>query len=242
MPSVLVLLPFRGGCEYRERALRWVAAQYAGQNPDWDLDVALHPHSIPWCKAMAVNPALQRASAEIVVVADADVWCQETAAAVEAVRAGAAWAVPHRGVFRLTEEGTGRLLDGEVEWGPLDQNAYLGTLGGGIVVARRETLLDCPLDPRFLGWGHEDECWGIALSALHGRPWRGKVPLVHLWHPPQQRLTRRKGSAPSMNLHRRYSAAVDDPDRIRRLLAEVADDSRSDDQHPLHDPPPLGVR
>jgi hypothetical protein len=187
-------------------------------------------------------PEIAAIEAEIVIVADADVWCEGLPDAVAAVKAGATWAIPHRGVFRLTRESTEQLLAGREPWElELEQSAYLGTMGGGFVVARRETLLDVPLDPRFIGWGQEDESWGIALSCLAGRPWRGKVPLVHLWHPAPPRLTRRRGSVEGMNLRRRYGAAIGDPALMRALIEEAKDVARNAAQPTGDDRQALGV-
>lgn len=98
-----------------------------------------------------------------------------------------------------------------------------GVPAGGILVARREALLEAPLDSRFVGWGQEDMAIGIAMRALFGRPWepRRPTPLVHLWHPPQERLTRKWGSLEGRSLVRRYERARRDPDQMRRLLEEI---------------------
>jgi hypothetical protein len=155
-------------------------------------------------------------------MADADVWTSGLKDAVDAVDAGAAWAVPHMNVHRLSLEGTNAVLGG-ARWRsqPLEQRPYPGVIGGGYVVARRETLLDCPLDPRFVGWGQEDECHGLALRALHGQPWRGFADLVHLHHPPQHRMSRVRGSKEGWRLRRRYHEARNDPARMARLIEEA---------------------
>lgn len=220
--SVSLIVPWLAGCPYRERALEWV-------RPLYDLPLELAPGPQPWVKALAVMPAIARSSADVVVVADADVWAEGLPEAIAAVEAGAPWATPHRGVFRLSEEGTDRLLtsriDVEDRW--LEQRVYRGTEGGGIVVARRETLLDVPLDPRFIGWGQEDECWGLALRSLVGPPSRGKGRLVHLYHPPQKRMDRKRGSPESWALRRRYVHARD-PEMMRALIEEIDDSAWAD--------------
>ena len=96
-------------------------------------------------------------------------------------------------------------------------------MGGGILVARREVLLDVPVDGRFLSWGQEDQAHGIALHCLHGRAWRGDADLIHLWHPPQPRMTRRVGSQAGYELCWRYQAARRDPVSMRELVAEARD-------------------
>lgn len=228
----LIVIPWAAGCAYRERALRHVMGGLR-----WP--TVLAPHEGRWVKALAVMPAVERAAeGEIVVVHDADVVC-DLGAAVRAVETGAPWAMPHRAVHRLSAEGTAAVYAGE-PWRDqtFDQRPYMGVEGGGVVVARRETLLDVPLDPRFVGWGQEDESWGLALCTLAGRPWCGKEPLVHLYHPPQTRLTRSRGSSESWELRRRYFVARDKPDQMAQLVNEAQHALRSA-QHPVHGDPQL---
>jgi hypothetical protein len=89
-----------------------------------------------------------------------------------------------------------------------------------MTVLTRETYEQVPLDRRFAGWGQEDESWALALTCLTGAPWRGDAPLWHLWHPPQDRASRRWGSGASRALWARYCQAAADPDAMRALLAE----------------------
>lgn len=193
--------------------------------------------SDPWCKAAAVMPAVRDCPDGIVIIADADVWTDGLPEAVRAVSEGASWARPFSWIHRLTREGTAAVLRGE-DWREQSlEECHRGVLGGGVVVARRETLLRFPMDPRFLGWGQEDEALGAALRTLAGRPWRGGEALVHLWHPPQERLDRRKGSARSWELYVRYMEARRDPRKMRALLKEI-DDHRPDETR-VQDPAAL---
>lgn len=215
MSTVGVLIPFAGGCPHRERALEALRGRYT-----WPVTIA--QGNTPWIKAEAVNPAVRASPAEVIVVADADVWHPDVGAAVEAVKQGAPWAMPHLRVRRLTEQGTADYLAGaEPEGLPLEQRPYLGVEGGGYVVARRETLLEVPYDPRFVGWGQEDVSLGLALRTLVGLPWRGRDSLVHLWHPPQVRMTRKYGNQHGRALWKRYARANGDPGAMRSLLAET---------------------
>jgi hypothetical protein len=168
-------------------------------------------------------PAVRSCPDGIVIVADADVWTDGLSDAVRAVSEGASWARPFSFIHRLTREGTAAVLRGE-RWRdqPLEE-CHRGVLGGGMVVARRETLLRIPMDPRFVGWGQEDEAFGAALRTLAGRPWHGRSALVHLWHPPQRRQSRRKGSDAGWELYVRYMEGRRDPVAMRRLLKEIDD-------------------
>lgn len=208
------LIPFSGGCEFRERALEFVAGR---------LDrVTVSAINGPWVKGRAVNPAVASSRADVVVVADADCVTDGLSAAIEAVESGAAWAIPHRKVVRLTEVGTDEFMRTGEYCHPFDRRPYTGMPGGGIVVARRDTLLSVPLDPRFRGWGQEDESWALALTTLAGVPWRGNADLIHLWHPPQRKQTLRKGSSRSWDLYLRYRRAAGDRKAMRALLKEAS--------------------
>lgn len=219
---VSVLVPRGGRCPHRARAWRWVRSRYASAHPDWSLVEARPRTAGAWCKAAAVNPAIAASEAEILVVADADVWTEGLPAAVAAVQDGeAAWAVPHGFVHRMSAEGTAAILSG-ADWRsqePLEE-PHWGIEGGGILVARREALLSAPLDYRFVSWGQEDECQAMALRTLVGEPWRGEAGLLHLWHPPQERYTRRRGSRESWELRSRYRAAAENPVAMAAMIEE----------------------
>lgn len=236
-----LVLPWRGGCPHRARALEHLAERHAsagrqvvlGELPDG-----------PWVKAAAVAAALQRTDAKVLVICDADVWTDGLDAAIAAVRAGAAWAVPHRGVHRLTGRSTDHYIAGaQLQGLELDERAYLGVAGGGIVVIARDVYDSSPLDPRFEGWGGEDESWGLALTALHGAPWRGRGALAHLWHPPQPRMTRASGSAGSRELRKRYARAAGNTAAMNVLIEEArAHVPVRAAEPPVRDPAPHLVR
>lgn len=213
--SVSVLVPRAGDCSHRERAWEWVRAQLAEFEvvEGWGDPAA-------WCKAEAVSEALERATGDVLVVHDADVWSEHLGAAIAAVNDGdVLWGSPHRHVRRLTEEGTARFIAGERETAPVEENHH-SVLGGGIVVMRRETYEECPLDPRFVGWGGEDAAWAAALRTLAGVPLVLRQPLWHLWHPPQERMNRKVGNVKSDELRAEYVGARMSASRMRDLIEE----------------------
>ncbi len=218
--QVSVVVPWHGTCPHRERAFAWVKARYAAAHPAWEVVVGVGGD--PWCKAAAVEDGLSRASGDVLVVADADVWCQGLQAAVDVLGDGAAWVVPHLSVHRFNEAATRQVLDGADPGAvtEFDEDPYHGWVGGGLVVLRREDYWRAPLDHRFRGWGNEDASWGHALEAIVGPHVRLDRPLCHLWHPPQQRMSRRVGNPVSEDLWRRYRSARGRPDRMAALVAE----------------------
>lgn len=217
--QVETIIPFRGGCPHREAALAWVTARH-------DMPRVVRANDGPWVKARAVNPAMAESTADVLVISDADVWCEELPAAVDHVRTHGGWAVPHRLVHRLTEHATRLLLEepdvllGDVV-GTIEEAPYKGIIGGGLVVISRQLAEEVPLDPRFVGWGGEDVSWGRALETLGGKPWRGHAPLIHLWHPPQHREGRGGMAVDSQELMRRYEKAMRDVRRMRHLITEA---------------------
>ena len=218
---ISVLVPWRPGCPHREAA-------WAFLRPRWEElgEVLVGECTGTWSKGEAIADALARSAGDVIIVPDADVWC-DPAAAIAALEE-AAWAVPHRRVHRLSPESTGLVLAG-ADWRGLpldrsnlrDRKPYTGQQAGGIVVLRREVIEETPMDRRFGGWGGDDVAWDAALCTFHGRPWRGVDDLVHLWHPSQPRISRSVGSEANVQLMRRYLAAAGKPNRMRDLMAEV---------------------
>lgn len=228
MTAVSVLVPYRSDGAARDRAWAYARAWWTGAHPQWDLVVAAPPDDV-WRKGAAVAAALDRAAGDVVVVADADVICPGVHHAVHAVTAGAPWAMPHRGVYRLTEHATAAVYAGAplpdvgAPRAALSQHCrevYVGVAGGGVAVLPRTTLAAVPMDPRFAGWGQEDLAWGHALAVMAGPAWRGTAPLYHLWHPPAPRRSRSVGSAQGLALWHRYRAACTQA-AMRELLTEI---------------------
>ena len=218
--SVAVVVPWKAGCGHRERVLPFVLAWWA----DRGFETVVGECVGEWSKAVAVADALTRTDADTLVIADADVILADDTAVHLAIEAldSHNWAVPHQFVWRWDETTTAGILAGNHPAdGRVAQRPYLGWLAGGITVIRRDVYEQAPLDPRFTGWGQEDESWSLALTCLAGEPWRGTSDLWHLWHPPQKRMNRKWGSRESRALAGRYIEAAADPDVMRSLLKEA---------------------
>lgn len=221
--TVEVIVPFRGGCPHREAAWEWVEQRW--RSLGWPVTEA--PASPgPWIKAAAVTSAAVASIADVIVIADADVWTHGTHDAVQAVYGGTAWAVPHTTVWRLSQQTTAKVIACElgledVHVGDLAEKPHRAQAGGGVVVMRRDTYLSCPLDPRFVGWGQEDEAYELAMTVLHGPVWRGPATLRHLYHPPQKRRSRGVGNDANLELFKRYKVAARNPGRMRALVDEA---------------------
>jgi hypothetical protein len=216
--TVSVLVPRAGECPHRERAWQWVEKQYENLE---NLEV-VEGWGDPdrWCKADAVADALGRATGDLLVVADADVYSEHLADAIDAVESGEfRWAAPHWHVRRLSQRGTLEFITGARDEADCEAGHY-PVIGGGIVVLHREIYEEVPLDPRFVGWGSEDSAFGAALRTLAGVPFVGRQTLWHLWHPPQARLNRKVGNEANDALRAAYTGARFCPRRMRELIEE----------------------
>ncbi|MDX3831390.1 hypothetical protein [Streptomyces europaeiscabiei] len=218
--SVAVLVPWRPDGGPRQAVWACVRARWEAIHPSWEIVTGACPDGL-WSKGVAVADALRQTTADVLIVADADVWSVGTPFAVEEVRAGRArWAMPHQLVRRLTPEATQAVLAGAAMSGQPTQETHPGTPGGGLVVLSRDVLEGVPMDPAFTGWGQEDQAWALALQTLAGPMWRGDSDLFHLWHPPAPRRSRAVGSAESLARYRRYQAASGQTAQMRALVAE----------------------
>ncbi|HOY82023.1 MAG TPA: hypothetical protein PLB92_07780, partial [Rhodoglobus sp.] len=68
-----VVIPWRSGCPYRQRALVWVLGRWAERFPTFDVVLGVHDDG-PWCKAAAVADGLSKVADGALILADADVW------------------------------------------------------------------------------------------------------------------------------------------------------------------------
>lgn len=216
--AVSVVVPWRPGCPHREAAWAHLRGRWEAVG-----EVVEGRCAGPWVKADALADGVSRASGDLLVFADADVWVDPS----EAVAACEVWAVPHLNVHRLSQVSTAEVLAG-ADWRGLgldqsnrrDRGPYVGQVGGGVTVIRRDVYEQCPV-PRIVGWGQEDEAWSIAMHCLFGAPWRGDLDLVHFWHPPQRRMSRVIGSVEGQRLRKRFRDAQRDPALMRRLVKEA---------------------
>lgn len=220
MPAVIV--PYRAGCPHREAAWEWVKDRWGSEHPGWPVITGTPPDG-PWCKARAIDDALSRTDEVQLVIADADVWVDGLAEAVDLL-AEHPVVIPHRLLKRLDRPTTERVLAGRNTAHSYDREPYIGRMGGGMTVIRRDVYERVPLDPRFVGWGQEDDSWAIALKTIAGHPLRLKNDMIHLWHPPQERKNRSTGSDESRALQMRYEAAAFRPQDMRALLDEFAEE------------------
>ena len=227
--SVSVIVPFRPSDPYRQQNWEWVQAYYRRFFPSWQVVEADEPGD-PVSKAQAIRDDVSRSYGDVLVITDADLIVTDLRSAVAAVSTNRArWAIPHTNVHRLSWDATRAVLGGVDPRTLADRTAervYRGLVGGGILVIDRKAFERCPPDPRFRGWGGEDEAWGLALRSSLGEPWRGSAGLLHLWHPPALRMTRNSGNDANERLLARYRNA-----KMAHDMASLVAEHRGDMIH-----------
>jgi hypothetical protein len=214
--SIDIVIPWAGDCVYRASARSYIESRWRSLG----FNVVIGEIDGPWSKARAVAAALAHSTATTLVVTDGDVWSDSAPSAAQSVDDGGQWAVPFATVRRLTAPASQLVIDGGPLEGRLVKSPFRAVPGGGMVILRREQYEIVPLDPRFVGWGHEDEAWGMALTSAFGRCAMSNTPLWHLWHPPQDKA-RTPNRMVSQQLRGRYSAARRDPNAMRQLVTEA---------------------
>lgn len=224
--TTAVLVPWQPGCPHREAAWRFVRSWW--ETRDFEVIEGSHGPLEGYSRSQAILDAASRCDADLLVIADADVFLAGDIAPALLAAHEHGWAVPHLLLHRLSPESTRDVYAG-ADWRGLplstdnsqDCRPNVGHEAGTLLVVRHDVLEQAPPDARFTMWGQEDDAWALALRCLIGLPWRGDADLVHLWHPPQPRLNRQIGSAANKALLDRYKAARRDPDRMRALIGEV---------------------
>lgn len=241
--NVHVIIPWQSpgddtaDVDMRLTNLGWIGDRWHAAFPEFTQTLGALSHDSDWCKADAVQVAIHARGVDdddILIIADADVWAEPDAIteAVDRVATGdVAWAMPHTNVLRLSLAATLAVVnDPPVDDDPtvnltaaihrhgLDRLAYVGTVGGGMTILTAANYHRCPLDPRFVGWGQEDEAWGDALRTVLGRRHRGNHDLWHLWHPPMPRMAPGIGSIQGRHLRDRYQRLTGDVDRMMQLV------------------------
>ena len=222
--QVSVIVPFRPSDEHRARSFAWLVDRLESEHPDWQVVPA--DCDGEWSKPRAILNGIRASFGDIIAVHDADSWCPGLPDAVDAVRRGAPWAMPHSSVVRLDEASSQAFMaepEVPIESLTLDRPRYTGVRGGGCLVLPRTTAEAIPPDVRFSGWGGEDEAWGDALDTLAGEGLRIDEPLVHLWHPRDGESLAGMTTTANGVLAALYRGARGNPGRMAHVMANTPD-------------------
>lgn len=246
--TVSLIVPLGDGHnDTRERNWEWLSARWEALRPDWEIVEGRAPAD-RWCKADAVAAAARKATGDVWVVCDADLWVESWPTLKEAAEVARThtWCVPCGNVYRLNHEATNAVVatdpDSPVDWptarSSLDlrlrnNNPYRLFPGGGIFACTPDVYeLAGGFDPRFVGWGGEDTSLAAALITLVSPPVRLEASVWHLWHPRSKQAAKiGRPSGGNERLNRRYLHAEGDPEAMRQLISEREASWQTDADH-----------
>jgi hypothetical protein len=221
--SVVVVIPWREE-PTRRRALDYVLDWYRTHHPELPIHLAGHDGG-EFSKPLAVNRAARQLTADVLVVADGDLFVPPDNLR-KAIKLAAThpWVVPQDVVLRLSEAATEGVYAGTVNpWDGEAERRYAAVAGGGLFVIRREAFVRIGgFDERFGMWGAEDQAFQCAADTLLGH--RAQLPgvLVHLWHEPMVRRETPRWKA-NVRLLKRYRDALRSPASMAELAGIEGD-------------------
>lgn len=231
LSDVTVAIPFRDQGD-RTPQLEWLRARYEALLPEVELIVEPDDGEDPFSKTIAVNNCLKKATRPIIAVIDADVWVEREAieTAAKLIRNGdTAWVRPADRVLRLTGHTTRKLIQTNPAaptptFSEEDCEAITGTVGLAFIVSAEAFRDIAGMDPRFRGWGWEDNAFNWAMRCLHGQEILFNATLIHLWHPrgkdQEGRRVWKGQQGRNAELGTRYKRAARRPTWMRRLIEE----------------------
>jgi predicted glycosyltransferase involved in capsule biosynthesis len=189
--KISVLIPYKpdGGRE-RDINFSFVKKRYETRMPDVELVVG-EDNSEPFNRSKAINLAAAKATGNLLLLADGDVFFgTKLIDKILAIAGLHPWIVPFSRGYKLTLEGTREVTKtGELQLPSNLVNAGIekncDNLGAFMNVISRQAFETIGgMDERFLGWGREDESMAKALDTLVGKHFRMDETIFHLWHPP----------------------------------------------------------
>lgn len=184
----VILIPYRGANEWREKNFRFVTSWYAPLGLDVYIGDSGHAR---FNRAASRNAAAEQGPWDRALIADADciVDLDTVRKAFERASETGRLILPHDDFYRLSQYGTARVLK---QPKLLDRSlvALTGEVrvrasmmpSGALVLTHDAYRAIGGYDERFLGWGYEDSEFlkdaakTVGYERLHAN-------LIHLWHP-----------------------------------------------------------
>lgn len=214
--KVSVVIPWRpNGQHERERNFRLTEGHFFPM--DWPV-VPADSGAPNFNRAESRNAGVDYCmDADVVVVCDADFLppLDAVLAACEGALADGKLHQPFTEALYLTEAETASYLAHE----GLPERSGADLTGGCFVMTPEAWFEAGGMDPRFEGWGGEDDAFRIAAETLLGPRVHHEGVMPHLYHPFAGKFGSAEHKA-NLALLRRYVDASGNPNLIRRIIKE----------------------
>jgi predicted glycosyltransferase involved in capsule biosynthesis len=230
-PKISLLIPFRN-LEQRLDQFVWLEQRWRSLGDDFEIIVSEDDGVDPFSRSVAVNNAYKRSTADILAVVDADLWLdpQIFLDAVKFITNNPkSWVRPCTDVYRIKKEITAEII----KQSPNDEFPNITeehchrisvATGGVCIFSRKQFETVGGMDPRFRGWGGEDNAWNIIMDRTFTDAQRWNKNLYHLWHP-RNRDDQGKPAYPGQkttneHLLQEYKTASKNPVSLESLIKD----------------------
>ena len=232
MPAISLMIPFRDDGT-RVEQMRWLTERWAAHFPEAEVIIEGDDGKDPFSKTIAVNRCYRRTTSDVLAIIDADVWIEPEVllkAASEVRGAPSTWVRPCDRVMRLSRPTTQMLVQSDPssafpELTEADCERITPTVGLACVFSRSMFEAVGGMDPRFRGWGWEDNAWIYLLTSLAGPATVMDNFVFHLWHPrahhPDGRPAWSGQTTSNIELGLRYKRARKNRSALDALIREV---------------------
>lgn len=186
-----VIVPwFDSGDPFRRRSMHWLMRRYRALLPEVEFTWGAADTSVEFNRSATRNFLVENSSGDVLFITDADTifHVDQVRAAYKLIEEGVPWVIPYAlgKYYNLTQETTARILANDpylVVPEPLTWIHKLDSWAGLLMVTRSAFNQVGGYDPRFRGWGYEDNAFRAALDIHVGPHQRTEHYALHLWHP-----------------------------------------------------------
>lgn len=222
-----ILIPYQPDNGPRDVNLKWIQKYYRLVMPGVEICIGKSTEKL-FNRSHAVNSAAKKATRDIFVIADGDIF-YDPAMLTDSLKClkKASWIIPFLTIVKLSESNTKKLLQTTPSWPTKaeitdfqtirpSKNSYLGHLN---IISRQNFMAVRGFDERFAGWGGEDDAFACAVNTLCGKFTRLNHTVYHLWHP-HVGYQKNPNADNNRSLRKLYYKADGNKEKMKELLVK----------------------
>lgn len=226
-----VVIPWRAGSdEWRLRSFDWILSRYGHLFSEAEIIVS-DDGSEDFRRGCSRNKGVSEASRKFVLVADADTipFPEFVAEGLRMLKRGAPWVIPYGDAdYYNSDEKSARKILGLDPWKGLSPHDItwehkLKSWAGQLLLRTDDYEAVDGYDPRFTGWGYEDNAFTATCDTLlgdHVRVDNGYT--IHIWHPaPVSSTWEQPDIEMNRALYAQYDLARGNFDKMMQLVRGV---------------------